>query len=231
MREPRLSKSQINNYESCPQKWKLDKIDKIPQPPSPILERGKEVHAVLEHFYEGAETVTEAVHNMLDNPLARKHNKEIKNFIEFNKRLSSDGETLLHPVMIEEYLKDKELNISGFVDAVYVNERDETLVLDYKTGKLRPLSHHRFELALYARMVELNKGVVPTHWGIYFVDHDVLKTERVKEDEVYKAMAKVHEVRSKINAKEFPRRPKYPCTWCPYYKTHCPGGGKWEVKK
>lgn len=52
MPEPRrrLSVSQLNSYSRCPMLFFLEKIQKVPSPPSAALIKGNVVHAVLEHW-------------------------------------------------------------------------------------------------------------------------------------------------------------------------------------
>jgi putative RecB family exonuclease len=47
-----LSPSSIGTYRSCPQKFKLSRIDRIPEPPTWATHLGTFVHEVLEHLYQ-----------------------------------------------------------------------------------------------------------------------------------------------------------------------------------
>jgi len=47
------SYSRLSNYEKCAFLAKCKYVDKIPEPPAPAMERGKEAHAILEKFMSG----------------------------------------------------------------------------------------------------------------------------------------------------------------------------------
>ena len=47
------SYSALSLYEQCPLKYKLTKIDKLPEPKSPHLTRGLEVHDQCDKFLTG----------------------------------------------------------------------------------------------------------------------------------------------------------------------------------
>ena len=44
--------SAASNHAACPRKFRYQRIDRLPEPPSPVLERGTGIHAALAHYLE-----------------------------------------------------------------------------------------------------------------------------------------------------------------------------------
>lgn len=227
-KEPRLSKSSIGTYESCPWQWKLLKIDKLKPRMMPALMNGIKVHNICENFYKGVTTLDEAIDKFSQNEFVSTNFEKFKNFIQFNKQLSTEGKLLRKPLMNETRFRNEELNISGVVDVVFKDDSGNVIILDWKTGKTRGVEHHRFELALYYLLI---KGAQPnlniTHWGIFFLDEldieQAFQKEKVNMKEVEKAIKKVENTRKRIQLREFPKKSKYGCQYCGFYKNGCEG--------
>lgn len=232
--QPKLTKSRVGTWEDCRYKYKLNYIDNIQtETTSEALQRGIEIHEMLEEFYEGeVETINEATTRLAQHPHAEKYATDIKNFINFNKRLSPDGKTLMKPALIEERIFSEELHVSGYLDALWV-DGDNEILLDYKTGKSKDIENYSFGMHLYTYLCRVDTDFDPTHIAIYFVKEDDLRVEEVSQKKIINAIRKIHKVREEINdAKEddkFSKNPKYGCKWCDYHKTHCKGVGKWKV--
>lgn len=225
--EPRLSKSSIGTYESCPYQWKLKYIDKLKPKMMPALSNGIKVHSICENFYKGVETFEEAVDKILKEDFVKNNPDKFKNFINFNKNLSTEKK-LRKPLMNETRFKNLNLNISGVVDVVFKDDSGNIIILDWKTGKTRGVEHHRFELALYYLLI---KGKYPdlniTHWGIFFLDEsDIEKAfqkEKINKKEIEKAKLKIKNTRRRIQLKEFPKKSKWGCSYCGFFKNGCDG--------
>lgn len=219
----RISKSKISTYESCPHNYENCYVKKLPMPITPFaMSRGVDIHNILEQFTkEDFVSIDEAFAQ-----LSGKYpdNKEpIRNFSEFMKRITPVKGKVLKPIMTEEKLYDPKLDIVGVVDAVYPSG-DKKIVLDYKSGNVNEMKKYRFELAIYAYLVENIKGIKLDYWGIYFVDHDKLISEKIDRDFINTALLKVQTIVTKIKMGEFPKAPKYPCKGCmSYMNGHCKG--------
>lgn len=226
--EPRLSKSSIGAYESCPYGWKLTYIDKAKTKPMPALLNGVKVHNICENFFKGVNTLDEALDKLGRDQFVVDNFEKFKNFVEFNKHMAIDGKILRKPILNESRFSNSELNISGIVDVVFKDDKGNVIILDWKTGKTRGVEHHRFELALYYLLV---KKTMPelniTHWGIFFLDEPDMEKcfqkEKVDLKEVDKAILKVKNTRKRIQLQEFPKKSKYGCAYCGHYKVNCEG--------
>ena len=223
----RMSKSAINTYEVCPFNYKNVYINKKPMSKSLwATNRGRNIHEVYEKITKRkyGNTITEA------SKKAKSEHSDIigavSNFTNFQRAISPDGEKIVSPILTEEKIFDPDTNIVGVVDAVYSDGRHNILV-DYKSGQLKPISHYRFELALYAYLVEKVKGIKIDYWGIYFADHVIANNPRKEpadRQEIRMSLIKVETIRNLINMKEFPKKPKYKCSNCiSFMNGYCPG--------
>lgn len=213
-----LNKSQVNTFLDCPFKWHKIYIEGIKSEPSPAQERGIRIHSKIEKFY----------HNLLPD-------LELKQFINFElKRLKAIKKEnklkYFKPIFQELRMKNEKIGLKGTCDAVYINpEDDELIVIDYKSGKFRPkeYEHYRFELALYAELLnhsgKVNEKV--KYIGILFADQEKLFFEELTQetiDKMYKIVNKAREDMEKyIKENNFPATKN---TWCfnCQFKKECP---------
>ena len=199
-----LSKSQMNTYLQCPMKWKLQYIDGKKSKGSPAMDRGIAIHKQIEKYY-GVDSSDISL---------------IPNFLKFEERRLKNcpkDSKYLKPIAQELAVKNDNIKLRGFIDAVYLNPEDDgVIIIDWKSGKYRPdhFSDYRFELAVYAELYKLQTGVTPKYWGIYFVDADKLFFEPVKIISIKAMYKKVEKVRAGIEAKDYKCKPGILCRWC-----------------
>ena len=222
-----LSKSQINTFLQCPYKWKKQYIDKVKSKPSPAMVRGIRIHSSIEKFYKHTE-IKDNVITVNDTSI-----KVPKKFLEFEERriesCRKQGKVVdkyFKPLFQELKVSDEELGLRGFIDAVYINPKDDELILiDYKSGKFRPENYddYRFELCVYAELLN-NSGKTDEkvkYIGILFVDADKLFFEELKQETIEKMYNTIKNVREKMGAKNYkPKKNKY-CYFC-NFKKECP---------
>ncbi len=229
MKKRWLSKSQIGIFCQCPWRWKLQYLDQTPQKPSKHLQRGSKIHKDIENFYKNIQL--EKTGKEIPEIITKKDIKNIKKFVNFERQrikscVDKKGKfdiKYFKPLAQELAVKNKDMMMRGFIDAIYINTEDDGLIIiDWKSGKYRPynLSEYRFELAVYKELLEksnkLNYGKVK-YWGIYFVDADRLFFEKVKPITIKAMYKKVERVRKEIESGKYPCKPGVLCRWCDYY--------------
>ena len=219
-----LSKSQINTFLQCPYKWKKQYIDKVKSKPSPAMVRGIRIHSSIEKFYKHTE-IKDNVITVNDASI-----KVPKKFLEFEERriesCRKQGKVVdkyFKPLFQELRVSDEELGLRGFIDAVYINPKDDELILiDYKSGRFRPEKYddYRFELAIYKMLIEAGDQIDKKvkYWGIMFVDQDKLFYEEAKEEDVIKAKKMVEEARAGMESGVYPPKINEYCKWCDFRK-------------
>lgn len=216
----RLSKSKVLQFAKCPRAFQYSSIDKRKAKVTPPqLKKGIEVHDLLEQFYlsEG-NTADEKFESLKKNPKFAEYQGIMLNFLMWNRDIEREQGTLIIPEEAETKYFCKELNFSGIVDRVDQDGK-YVAVIDYKTGKVRPMDGYRYELAMYAYLIEQLTPLKVDFWGILWVEHNCkLDLESASREEILKAVTYTEEIREEIKScvkkKFFPKKPSYLCNWC-----------------
>jgi CRISPR/Cas system-associated exonuclease Cas4 (RecB family) len=126
----------------------------------------------------------------------------------------------------EEYLLDKKNRFSGICDIILEDENGKLTVIDYKTSNSNSFSKYRLELCYYKLLVENVYHKPVNRVGVFFTKNgrlrllDVCEEENKRKNlcysEIDDAVDTLHEVRDKINRKEFPAKKQYLCRYCTY---------------
>ena len=234
--QPKLSKSAVLCYDSCPYQYKLRYIMKMKPLPSPIMERGSQLHKLCEIFFEGTGTILEGVEKILKDENAIEHKAPMRNFIQFVKHISQGK--FRKPLMQENKFFLEKYNFTVIADAIFEDDEGNLMILDYKSGRNRGVKNYRFELATYTFTMEEILGRKIKYWGILFLDDNefvvdkkattrTFDYEEVIPNEIKKAKLKINNTRMKINLQQFPKKPKYGCFgngWsCGFFGNGCDG--------
>ena len=167
----RVSKSIIGCYQTCPQRYKLLYIDKVPTETSEAAQRGLDLHAFAGAFYDHISTgsdgeliidqtyVDEARSNAIEDA-----QKYITNFLDFEKKRWEvckeypDPLKYFIPVIREKKIENLGLGLVGIVDRVDRKFNGNYVVVEIKTGKYDERGWKRTELrqelAFYKILVE-----------------------------------------------------------------------------
>jgi DNA helicase-2/ATP-dependent DNA helicase PcrA len=237
----KLSYYQIDDYLTCPLKYKYVHILRVPIMEHHTVIYGRAMHeAVTKYFqYKMAGQEMELA-DLLDafkesfNPqgfLDEKHQKErfrigqealIKFFNEDEKRNSL-------PLYIEkEFSFVWENNkISGRFDRIDMEE-DGAIIMDFKTSELNKQKEadkrtkESLQLVIYALAYKHIFGQLPRLVQLYFLEAGLVGSAKVQENDLEKAKAKIREVSGGIRKRNFLATPTYmACTYCAYNQI-CP---------
>jgi len=205
--------SKLETFEKCPQKFKFQFIDKLPQPGSAAMERGSKMHESIETYLNGwtKELIPEcqSFQEAIDSLKGTKFQAEQAIGLDKNWNKLPDW---FH----------KDTWIRAKADAMYISE-DILVVIDFKSGKYRIPSTDQVELyaivggALYPEVTHVNAE----YW---YLDTGEVYTRTYSQDEL-KTLRKKFEKRVApmyVNTNWTPQ-PSIECRWCPYSKTK---GGK-----
>lgn len=239
----RMSKSKVLTFQQCPRKFKYDYIDGLsydrdePLPGTP-LKIGLDVHEIFEWYYKQEEAALisrpyyiSIIDILMEHPLViPEYYKFLENFAKFNVRLIEEkGIPGYLPVGVELKLHDENLDLNGIMDVVYEGE-DGKIIMDYKTGRPKPIGDYLLELTLYKILYENVTGEKVSHCGIYFPKNDSIRMAKVLrpgqdppekmplitlEDE-FMALDVLDYVNHQIEKKNFPAKPGFLCRYCDY---------------
>jgi len=246
-----LSPSSFATYRECPQKFKLSRIDKIPQPPTWAMHLGTFVHEVLEHLYqcESDDRTLDAlkgvaadrwavgdwerrVASLAEQPGTTKDFK-IQAFKCMTNlwQLENPQETELDGMEHEVNATVEGVKMKGFIDRFIFS--DEGIVIsDYKTGKVpnaqfTPDDVKFFQLLAYAAMLEAADQEETTKVQLLYLGVPVTHELAVTPTNLSIAKGVIVETREGIDdalsAGEFPCNVTKLCGWCFYKKSgDCP---------
>ena len=203
--------SALSLYEECPARYKYAKIDKLPEPPSEHLERGRKVHKEAEDFLNGVGPLTD-------------------NLVLFREEMESLKEA--HPIVEQEWAYTKNWKPTGWkvwsgpqaawlrvkLDAGVIYQDGHADVVDHKTGKNR--GGYDDQMRLFALATALRYPEVKTVSTLLWF-HD--SGEEVVGD--YQAATLKAEmadweyrVKPMFTDTHFAPRPSRKCNWCPFSK-------------
>lgn len=227
----KLSKSKVNTYLKCPREFKFQYIDEIEMKPNKYMALGSDVHLIAEKFTDKFEDNLDEVD--IQNELIKVANEldigygldeHIDNLGLFFKEVFVDRDYKLFSN--EEYLLDKKNRFSGICDIILEDENGRLTVIDYKTSNSNSFSKYRLELCYYKLLVENVYHKQVNKVGVFFTKNgrlrllDVCEEENKRKNlcysEIDDAVDTLHEVRDKINRKEFPAKKQYLCRYCTY---------------
>lgn len=227
-----LSKSQVNTFLQCPLKWKFIYIDKIKSIPAPAQQRGINIHRKIEKIYKNIKLIKKEGQATPDIQI--ESDVDLDNFIKFERKrildcVDKDGKFDLKyfiPLHQELRLKSDELRMKGILDAVYINPKDDGLIIvDWKSGKYykNKLDDYRFELAVYCELLRATGRYDNIkYWAIYFTDQDKLFFEKIDLGHIIKMYNTVNKVRQEMESGVYPKKYSFWCKYC-QFKEKCKG--------
>ena len=240
----KLSASSINDYESCPYKYRLKHIDKVPERKTrATMEFGIIIHNVLDEFHSNGNQSIEEMMNLLEKYWRKdafeyllreeEFKKQAVELVEsyFNYNKEHPSTVVAREKMFNFTIDDLQVVISGKIDRID-QEGDSLSVVDYKTSKNKVKAKGNLQLALYTEAlkrdaVEDVKGK-PGTTILHFLRHyeDPIESHTFTSDDLSKELEKVSKVAEGIRKNEFPTKPgDYNCQHCDYRQFLCPA---WE---
>ena len=236
-----LSFTQIDDYLSCPLKYRLRHQVRVPTPPHHALVFGNALHQAVaaanskrlrgEDVEQGLLEEALAAHWQSEGFLSQEHESArfesgkaaLAKFAERSRQRLDTIVAVERPFSVR-IGSDR---VRGRYDAV--RDTAEGLVItDYKSGDVRdPARAHQrarssLQLQLYALAWEAEHGQRPDAVELHFLEGDVVGRFTPTERQLDGARTKFETAAKGIRAGEFAATPGYPaCDWCPYRRI-CP---------
>lgn len=219
-----LSYSRLSDFETCPLKFKAKYITKDYPDDSnnPAFVKGAQIHKQLEDFVNG-------LHNNASTTVGTIANSIVPMLV---KLFEATGGQLFPEKQLavnhdwqacDWFDKPSIVKYRAIIDALAFLDHRSLLVIDYKTGKVRPYEDSETsQLRLTAVMLfNLYPKIEVITCSYMFLEHKkTIKAEFHRKD--LEAMQKpFDEAHAKVNAeKEFPFKKNKYCNWCEYKE--CP---------
>ena len=237
-----LSASAIETYESCALKFRLGRIDGIPQTANkPELVFGNIIHSVLQRYHEhGKDQSLERILRLLDEEWKEnsfdyqvREEKFKEQGIEMLTRYQSNV-SINPPVVVrteEQFTFDiGPITIRGAIDRIDKTSEGIT-ILDYKTSKTSSSAKSNLQLAIYSMYLEQLEddeiGGLPESSMLYFLrdEEEPVRDHSFTSEEIAKTKEKILAVAAGIRKREFSAKKGKHCDWCDYKNLICPA---WE---
>ena len=246
-----LSPSSISTWRQCPQKFKLSRIDRIPEPPTWHTHLGNFVHEVLESLYksdpdertvehlralaaanwagrgwqEKVESLTEPMGSVAD--FKRQAFSCMTNLYQLENPQETDFDGMETEVMVAV----EGVQMKGFIDR-FAFADDGIVISDYKTGKI-PNERYTseddkfFQLLAYALMLQESDQETTSRVQLLYLAKPVVHELAVTPVRLSIAKGTIVETKESLDNScatgEFHCATGKLCDWCHYKKTGvCP---------
>jgi CRISPR/Cas system-associated exonuclease Cas4 (RecB family) len=220
-----LGYSKIADYLDCPRKFHDKYVvpsnyDHDADKNSPILTRGKELHASVEMY------IRSRLENKYPKPLVQEAanakgivDRILDNYeyVQPEQRVAIDENW--ENIPITEFWKEK-TNQKTYMRAVYdivAIEGDKALLCDVKTGKFRPYAdsqHSQLKLSA-AILMSVTPQVQSVKTAYLYIDHKKTVTVEFNRDQLEDIKQPFINIAKEINETEhFDEKPSSSCRWC-----------------
>ncbi|MCD6421925.1 ATP-dependent helicase, partial [bacterium] len=234
-----LSYKVIDDYETCPLKYKFVKILRVPVLQSFAVAFGASIHHTLEEYYKkllsGEKLSLKELLELFEQKwraegyLHRKHEKEA--FRQGKKALENFFKSpfaKIKPLATEQPFSVKvgEDLVSGRFDIVLPGEKG-VKIFDFKTGlvdRQRAENQVRssLQLKIYTWAYHKIHGKLPEKVGLFFVNSNLYVELAPTERYFSRIEEKIKRVAEGIRKRQFDPTPsRFACTYCAYRET-CP---------
>lgn len=237
----KISKSKLNVYKKCPREFKYIYIDGMESEPNEYMQLGLDVHKIAEktgkELMQKKNFTKQDVESALSNSII-KSNFDLTNHIDalyyFFINLSKDHYRILS---VEDDIYNESQNIHGIVDLVLEDVNTGNLVIvDYKTGKSKPITNFRLELCIYRFLVEskyngrtVSSAIIfftkdKKYRGFNFINNQK-KGAYVTDEDYQTIFPYISFIRHQINNNIFPPKKQFLCKYCNFQEQCNKDGG------
>ena len=231
-----LSSLQVDDYLTCPLKYKYIHVLAVPIPKHHSIVYGNAVHTAIAAYWKakkagnkfGIEDLIKVFEDawVSEGFISREHEERrfnagkqaLQRFFEISEK---EGEV---PDLVEEWFSFilDDIKVMGRWDRVDMLEEGGRII-DYKTGEVtsKEAADRRagdnIQLPIYALAYKERFGAFPKIVELHFVDTEVVGELKGLDKKVEKAKEKIREVAQKVRAREFAAKPSYmACQYCSY---------------
>jgi DNA helicase-2/ATP-dependent DNA helicase PcrA len=237
-----LSFTQVDDYLTCPRRYHLRHVARVPTAPNHALVFGNAIHQAVavanaarlrgEPADVSRSLETLAAHWSSEGFLSAEHEAArfasgqaaLRRYVE---RLESDEASSIVAVEQPFSVRIGPDRIRGRYDAVRTVD-GRTVITDYKSGdtrdpvKARERARNALQLQIYALAWEAEHGRRPDAVELHFLEGDVIGRVTPTDAQLERARTRVASASAGIRAAAFEATPGFPaCDWCPYRRI-CP---------
>ena len=200
-------------FRACPAQFKYKFIDKLPEPKSPAMQRGNDLHKDLDAYLKKDKKTVPAVLKATIHPLVLEEYK----LYRASKTMASELQLAVTNEWTRTGWFDKDVWLRVVLDVVRVDGK--VLIMgDHKTGQIRPDQH--------AEQLEIYGAIGPAFWPgmseirgeMYYVDQNAAPAVHVyKPKDVPRLRKKWSALAAPMfKAKTFKAVPGQACRYCAF---------------
>jgi DNA helicase II / ATP-dependent DNA helicase PcrA len=233
-----LSASSLQDYETCPLKYKLRYDWHLPEEASAPLQFGSAMHLALKAYFDGVRAgrppdERSVIDCFVDEFGKAKIDDEVQRDL-YTKQGRDQLTTFLrsplahpaNPVLETERRFKVEIGgarVKGRIDRIDKSANGEIAVIDFKTGKAKTQddADESLQLSVYALAAQRELGCVASSLVLINLENGTAIESRRTPKELLAAEEEVKTIAAKIAAGEFDPRPSGACAWCSY-QSICP---------
>jgi DNA helicase-2/ATP-dependent DNA helicase PcrA len=236
-----VSYFQIDDYLTCPLKYKYVHVLRVPILPHHAVIYGKALHDAVQEYYRrkltGVKITEEELLVVFENSwmsegfLTRQHEeqrlevgrKTLRGFYQM-----AEAEKHL-PIYVEKefsFLLENN-RITGRWDRVDIQD-GEVCIIDFKSSEVRKKekadkrARESLQLAIYALAYQKIYGKIPDLVELHFLESGLVGTASLTEDDLNQTVEKIGTAAAGIRARVYQAKPAYQaCRYCAYEKV-CP---------
>jgi len=236
-----LTYYQIDDYLTCPLKYKYVNILRVPIMEHHTVIYGRAMHTAVTKYYQyrlagknmKLGDLLDAFKNSFDPQgfLDKAHQEERfrVGLDALNRFFHAEKERAVEPKFIE---KDFSFmfegnKVTGRFDRVD-EDSQETVIVDFKTSEVKDQkiadkkAAESLQLALYSLAYQNIFGKLPSRVELYFLESGLIGSYRIQEEDLDKIKEKMKEVSAGIRKQDFEATPTYmACSYCAYNQI-CP---------
>lgn len=238
-----LSYYPIDDYLTCPLKYKYVHILNVPLLPSHTIMYGSAIHKAVQAYFSAKLnkrkfTEKDLLQTLKDNWssegfISRTHEEaRLKNGISALKKFYKEEEKEKEKDKVRsveeefKFVKDK-IQIKGRFDLV-IGHKSYVKIIDFKTTEVKnqteadKRTRENVQLAIYAMAWQEIYKKLPDAVQLYFVDSGLVGSDKKTQADVDKTWKKIREVGKGIRSADFhPTPASFKCGYCPYNEV-CP---------
>ena len=240
-----LSYFQIDDYLTCPLKYKYIHILRVPIIQHHAVIYGKALHDAIQYYYQcklqGKKLSVDELILIFERSwlnegfISKEH--ELRRLEEGKRTLENFYARVENEKVLPTYV-EKEFNfllgknrITGRWDRVDI-VNGKVYIIDYKSSDIKDKkkadkrAKESLQLAIYALAYQMIYGKIPDSVRLHFLETGVIGEATLGEKELSRTIDKIEEASRGIRSGFFEPQPKYlSCRFCPYLNI-CPHQGK-----
>lgn len=229
----RLSRAEVDDYLTCPRKYKFIHITPIKMMTDHRIIFGRAVHKVIEEFYKSGKKLS--IDNLItiykenwssEGFISAEHEKQrFEEGITLIKRFCSEYTDRINVTEVEKTFKFEIDNniIDGRIDAIEKLENGGVGIIDFKTSEIEDQkkadarAKDNTQLGVYALAIKETTGELPERVGLFFLMNGIVGTFVPTESSLAKVRENIVRASNGIRSQEFTATPsKMDCENCPF---------------